>query len=370
MILLNLIPGLGSATLRRLLDAFGDLERLMSASARELQQAGRVTPLLAGRIAEGCRDHARLERELALAQGHGAAIVTLEDAGYPSALRTISDPPLALYLRGTLTDADHIAVGLVGSRHASHYGLQSAERLAYELALRGVTVVAGLARGIDGASHEGALRASGRTIAVLGSGLANLYPTAHARLAERIAESGAVISEYPIQTEPIPQNFPRRNRLISGLSLGVVVVEAAQRSGALITAGCALEQGREVFAVPGPMTSITSQGTHELLKQGARLVTSVEDILDELRLQPVVTPAPAQVEQGDAGVLQPETQRRVLESLHRRRPTSIDAVAAQSGLSMPEISAALLQLELQGIVEQRPGKLFLLDAHSGQRPAA
>ena len=284
LILLNLIPGLGSALLRRLLDAFGDLDRLTSAGAQALRQVQGITPALAGRIVGGCRDQARLERELALAQRHGAALVTMDDPEYPAALRTIPDPPLALYIQGTLTEADRVAVAVVGSRRASLYGLQCAERLAGDLALRGVTVVSGLARGIDGAAHQGALRAAGRTVAVLGSGLARLYPEDHAPLAERIAESGAVISEYPMEAVPSAFNFPRRNRLISGLSLGVVVVEAAQRSGALITADCALEQGREVFAVPGPMTSATSQGTHHLLKQGARLVTSVDDIMDELRL--------------------------------------------------------------------------------------
>ncbi len=286
LIRLNLIPGLGSTWLRRVLDAFDGLDRLWAADVTELQRVAGISPQAAERLAAARQDDARLSRELALAERCGAAIVTLADAAYPKRLRTIPDPPLALYVRGALAAADETAVAVVGSRRASPYGLQCAERLSEELALRGISVVSGLALGIDGAAHRGALRSGGRTLAVLGSGMSRLYPPQHERLASRVAEQGAVLSEYPLETDPLPHHFPRRNRLISGLSLGVVVVEASGRSGALITADMALEQGREVFAVPGPMTSVTSEGTHRLLKQGARLVTSVEDVLDELRLRP------------------------------------------------------------------------------------
>ena len=284
LIRLNLIPDAGSARLRRALDAFGGLDRLWAASVSELQQAAGLSRPFAERLAAARQDDARFERELALAERCGVAILTLADAAYPARLRTIPDPPLALYVRGALAAADEAAVAVVGARRASLYGLQCADRLSQDLALRGLTVVSGLAVGIDGAAHRGALRAGGRTLAVLGSGLARVYPPAHERLAEEVAGRGAVLSEYPLEAEPFPGHFPQRNRIISGLSLGVVVVEASARSGALITADCALEQGREVFAVPGPMTSVTSEGTHRLLKQGARLVTSVEDILEELRL--------------------------------------------------------------------------------------
>ena len=289
LILLNLIPDVGSTPLRRLLDQFGDLDRVWQAGVRELRQVEGIGPLLAQRIAAGCRNERLVGEEVALAQRAGVRIVTLEDADYPTLLREIPDPPLVLYVRGTLPDPAAPAVAIVGSRHASRYGVEIAERLAYDLALRGLTVISGLARGIDGAAHRGALKAQGRTLAVLGNGLSRIYPPEHEPLAKQIVEQGAVISEYPMQMAPLAQNFPRRNRLISGLSLGVVIVEAAQRSGALITADMALEQGREVFAVPGPITRRTSQGTHHLLKQGARLVTSAEDILEELSLgvQPV-----------------------------------------------------------------------------------
>jgi DNA processing protein len=299
----------------------------------------------------------------------GVTIVTLADAAYPQALRTIHEPPQTLHIRGSVLPADAIAVAVVGARHASLYGLQCAERLSYELALRGITVVSGLARGIDAAAHRGCLKAGGRTLAVLGSGLGRIYPPEHQELAAQIARQGAVLSEYPMDMQPFAGNFPRRNRLISGLALGVVIVEASRRSGALITADCALEQGREVFAVPGPMTSVTSQGTHELLKQGARLVTSVEDILDELRL--VAQPAREAQPQHLAGpprmmaeaAAEPEALRtldgRVFACVRPREPRSIDAIADESGLSLPEVSSTLLRLELKQVIRQLPGKQFV-----------
>ncbi len=362
LILFNLIPDVGSTRLRRLLDAFETLERVCTASVQALQQVEGIGPVIAQHIAAGCRDERRLSAELVRAQAHGVTILTLEDEDYPRSLRTIYDPPLALYIKGTLARTDDVAVAIVGARHASVYGVQSAERLAYELALRGVTIISGLARGIDGASHRGALNAGGRTIAVLGNGLATMYPPEHAELAAHVTQHGAVVSEYPMDTAPLPHNFPRRNRLISGLSLGVVVVEAAQRSGALITADSALEQGREVFAVPGPMTAVTSQGTHGLLKQGATLVTSVEDILEALRLTPQVTVTsaspPAQTTMSSEVSLA-ELERRVFACVAADQPTYVDAVASRSGLAMPDVSSALLQLELKRLVRQLPGQQFI-----------
>ena len=259
-ILLNLIPDVGSVRLRRLLEAFGELERVFGAGEAELRQVEGIGPVLAQRIVAGCRDTQVLEHELALAQRASVRLITLEDVDYPKALQQLHDPPLALYIKGSLPP-EEIAVAVVGSRHASLYGMQTAERLGYELALRGITVVSGLARGIDGASHRGALKAGGRTVAVLGSGLTHLYPPEHEVLAAQIAEHGAVISEYPMETLPAGYNFPRRNRIISGLSLGVVVVEAAARSGALITADCALEQARETLFCRLPMGEAEYQST-------------------------------------------------------------------------------------------------------------
>ncbi len=359
LILLNLIADIGSTRLRRLLDHFGGVDRVWQATAAQLQQVEGIGPGLVQRMISGRADEVRLHQELASAQRTGVRIITLEEAEYPAPLRTIHDPPLALYIRGRLVEADQTAVAIVGARHASRYGLECAERLGYELALRGLTVVSGLARGIDAAAHRGALKASGRTLAVLGSGLGRLYPEEHETLAKQVGEQGAVISEYPMDMAPLPHNFPRRNRLISGLSLGVVVVEAGPRSGSLITADCALEQGRDVFAVPGPVTSVTSQGTHRLIKQGARLVTSVEDILDELHLTPQ---GPPQVEsrQGvDGAIPLSVSEERVLECLNASHPTAIDVIAMHCGVPIADVSSALLQMELKRMVQQLPGKRFV-----------
>ena len=360
LIRLNLIPDVTAASLRRLLEAFGDLDRLWRASPQEIQRAAGIGPAAAQRIASSCRDEAPLARELALAQRLGVQIVTLEDAGYPARLKTIADPPLALYVRGTLLPSDECAVAIVGTRRASLYGLQCAERLGYDLALRGVTVVSGLARGIDGAAHRGALKTPGRTLAVLGSGVSRVYPPEHEPIADAIVQQGALISEYPIEAGPLGRHFPRRNRIISGLSLGLVVVEAPPKSGALISADCALEQNREVFAVPGPITAVMSQGTHELLKQGARVATSVEDILEELHLIAVPpTSPPDPMADAETAVRLPDPEERVFACVDAQQPADADAIAAQSGLELPELSSALLQLELKRLIQQLPGRRFI-----------
>ena len=345
--------------------------------ASNLEAAG-LRPRAVGQTA-ACRDARGLARELKLAEQAGVAIVTPVDPGYPEPLRHIADPPQALYIRGE-AELPHVpVVAIVGSRRASPYGLECAERLAYELALRGVIVVSGLALGIDGAAHRGALKAGAPTLAVLGNGLSRVYPPEHERLAGEVAESGWLMSEYPMESGPMPYHFPRRNRLISGLSLGVVIVEASARSGALITADCALEQGREVFAIPGPIRSSTSQGTHHLLKQGARLVTSVEDILEELRLVPSAGPAVAppmsglgpaanrgakpglraDMGPGSASPAGGTTSEALVLACVGAAPRTIDAVALESGLAMPEVSSLLLRLEMQHLVRQLPGKRFV-----------
>jgi DNA processing protein len=366
-LLLNFIEGIGSTRLRALLDAFGSLEALWRAPAQTLGRAPGIGPALAQRISLGRQAGERLAQELERARQLGLEVVTLADAEYPSALREIPDPPLALYMKGRLPAAEEPAVSVVGARRASLYGLEVAERLAYELALRGVAVVSGLARGIDGAAHRGALRAGGRTVAILGGALDRLYPPEHAQLADQISLQGALVSEYALGMPPLAGNFPRRNRIISGLSLGVVVVEAGPRSGALITADLALEQGKEVFVVPGPITSVTSRGTHELAKQGARLVTSVEDIVEELRL----TPRPAQqaaagptsadlpARGAQAGLPGSEAEARVLGGLSVTEPRSFDAISARSGMGAAPLAALLLDLELRGQVRRLAGARFL-----------
>lgn len=358
LIALNLVPELGSARLTKLLQSFGSPATLCAAPVEALERAG-VKADAARRLAAACHDDASPSRELALAQRSGVRIVTQADSGYPGVLRTIADPPAALYLRGVDEPLDAApAVAIVGSRRASPYGMQCAEQLAFELALRGITVVSGLARGIDGAAHRGALKAGGRTAAVLGCGLSQIYPPEHAGLANEVAASGWLVSEFPMETLPLTFNFPRRNRLISGLSLGVVVVEAAFRSGALITADLALEQGREVFAVPGPVTAVTSRGTHELLKQGARLVTSVEDILDELRLTAAETPLAAAARSNGPAPELLEAERRIMACLGAE-PRDIDTIAQASGMRASDASSLLLQLELKRVVRQLPGKQFV-----------
>ena len=299
--------------------------------------------------------------------------ITKEDAdaaggGYPKNLGNVYNPPKQLYVNGTLLPEDAMAVALVGSRRASLYGIETCDRLAFELASRGVTIVSGMARGIDTAAHRGALRAKGRTIAVMGSGHKNIYPPENADLYKEIVKSGAVITEYRDDMLPLAQNFPARNRIISGLSLGVVVVEAARNSGALITADFAAEQGRTVFAIPGKVSSATSSGTHELIKDGAVLVQSVDDIMEELALVKI---APVKKE---ARIKRPdpikkkteayvynsltEAERKVYKVLSEN-PLYIDEVADKSGLAGPKISEMLLRLQVKKLIRELPGKNFV-----------
>ncbi len=361
VIALNLVPELGTIRLRRLLDAFGTLAGVAAAPEEHLRGVEGMTPELADRLASVFRSPKMAVDELGLAARHGCRVVTRLDEAYPEPLASISDPPWVLYMKGEWTPADRAAVAIVGSRRSSIYGQQVAERLGYELALRGISVLSGLARGIDAAAHRGALRAGGRTLAVVGNGLASVYPPEHRELTEQVAAHGAVISEYPMDTQPLPFLFPRRNRLISGLSLGVVVVEAAQRSGALITADCALEQGREVFAVPGKVDSLTSSGTNQLLKQGARLVTGVDDILEELGLD---EPAPSTPARGTsrpaaaAGDIS-SADRGMLEALHRDQPTDVEVLAQRIGRPPAQCASTLLRLQLKRLVKQLPGNRFV-----------
>ncbi len=352
LILLNRTTEIGSTALYRLIQSMGSLDRLWQATAGEISQAARISPVVAERIAACRSDTDWLEKETTLAVRSQIAIVALGEEQYPKALLTIADPPLVLYIKGK-ADFEKPGIAVVGSRQASLYGIQCAERLGFELAEKGLTVISGLALGIDAAAHRGAVKARGVTFAVLGSGLAEIYPERNVKLATQIIETGgAIISEYPLQTQPLPYHFPRRNRIISGLSLGVVVVEARQRSGALITADCALEQGREVFAVPGPIGSVTSQGTHGLLKQGARLVAHVDDILEELGLK-CEEPSTSSAQSSITG-----SEHQVLLSV-TKEPSSIDVIAAKSTFSAAAVCASLLQLELKGCIKQLPGKRFV-----------
>ncbi|NQV04288.1 MAG: DNA-protecting protein DprA [Candidatus Omnitrophica bacterium] len=284
LLILNMIEDLGSVRMQALLKYFGSLEEIFQAKENELKEVKGIGEKIALKIIQSIRV-IDLQKELDLIKKHNIKIISFLDKGYPKNLKNIYDPPMVLYVLGNVLLQDDAAIAIVGSRLASFYGIQQAECLGFELASSGITVVSGLARGIDSSAHRGSLRAGGRTLAVLGSGILNIYPQEHRKLARKISENGAVISEFPMMTIPERGNFPKRNRIISGLSLGVVVVEAAQRSGALITSDIAMEEGREVFAVPGRVDSITSKGTNKLIKQGAKLVETANDILEELDLQ-------------------------------------------------------------------------------------
>lgn len=283
--------------------------------------------------------------------------VTAKD--YPTNLRYIYDPPLMLYVKGEIIPEDNVAIAIVGSRRATYYGLQNATKLAYELAAKGITIISGLARGVDSAAHRGALEAEGRTIAVLGSGLNIIYPRENERLAQNISQNGAVISEFALDTPPHRGNFPRRNRIISGLSLGVVVIEAARKSGALITANCALEQGREVFALPGKIDSFTSRGTHDLIKDGAKLVESSEDIIEELEAlkfcQAKETKAENKIK---VGLDLPEEERQIYTCLSSE-PIHIDEIMCKVNLSYGKLLTSLLKLQHKKLVKELVGKMYV-----------
>ncbi|MCL6612189.1 MAG: DNA-processing protein DprA [Peptococcaceae bacterium] len=295
------------------------------------------------------------EAEMSLLEKKGITFLHFGDPGYPEILRNIFDPPPGLFVKGEIKQSDSQAVALVGSRKATRYGIAAAAKLAGELAGAGVTVVSGMARGIDTAAHRGALAAGGRTIAVLGCGLDVAYPRENAGLMEEIARSGAVVSEFPLGTPPEAWHFPVRNRIISGLSRGVVVVEAASRSGALITADFALDQGREVMAVPGNITSEVSRGPNRLIRQGARPVESAGDILEDLGLERLFG---AEDREAPRINLSPEEEavRKIISS----EPAALDDLIDRSGLPAQKVLAALTFLEMKGVVRQLPGKLYTI----------
>jgi DNA processing protein len=293
--------------------------------------------------------------ELKKAADLGAHVITAQDDEYPSALREIHDPPIVLYVRGHLPDRDRHTVAVVGSRKCSHYATECAKKLSFQMAYAGLTVVSGLARGIDTAAHQGALAAKGRTIAVIGSGLGELYPPENAELAERIAASGAVVSEFPIDTKPDRQTFPIRNRIVTGMSFGVLVVEAGANSGALISANMAAEQGRTLYAVPGRIDSPAALGSNRLIQQGAKLVISVDDILDDLPL--VFKNRPDLPVAAPIADLTPD-QQKILDALGTDE-TALDSVIATSGLTAAAVSSTLLALEMRRLVKQLPGKRFV-----------
>jgi len=353
---LNLIAGLGSVRLSRLLEFFAVPEDIFKASAEELTRLG-LNIKSAQAIASF--QAAALEAEISSAAKLGLKIITLFDQDYPENLKNISGAPIVLYCLGSLTKEDACSVAIVGSRRASIYGLNSAFKFAAGLAQRGLTVVSGLARGIDTYAHRGALKAGGRTLAVLGSGFNRLYPPENKTLAAEIARQGAVISEFPLNTEPQRQNFPRRNRLISGLSLGVLVAEAAKNSGALITVDFALEQGREVFALPGKIDSFTSTGTNALIQQGAKLVTACEDILEELFLPlDKIKNSSAHCLPPAENLLFDKSQAKLYHCIGESA-VSIDELVEKTEFDPAQLSGLLLDLRLGKLIKELPGKYFV-----------
>ena len=360
---LKSIPGVGNLIYKRLIDRFGSPEQVFAASAESLLQVDGMSRQLVSSLRN--RDVPdSVKRELDRATRRGYRIVPIVDDAYPPLLREIPDPPPFLYVNGTL-DGAASKLAIVGSRNATAYGISSAKRLSINLASLGFTIVSGMALGIDTAAHEGALQGGGKTIAVLGSGLERVYPAENRNLFHRISENGAVVSEFPLATAPEAYNFPARNRVISGLSLGTVVVEATRKSGSLITARLAAEQNREVFAVPGSIRSFKSMGTHTLIKQGAKLVENAQDILEELSHAlpidgPHVTAGKPDYSGKDeigTAIALSEDEQTVLD-LVGPYPVHIDQIVRMTGMAPGKVSSTLLQLELKHLISQSPGKYF------------
>ncbi|MBW1859484.1 MAG: DNA-protecting protein DprA [Deltaproteobacteria bacterium] len=349
---LRSVPGVGTRLFLNLLQQFGEPEKVFSASRQALMQVDGVSDRLSS-VIKGYEIPEEVHEDLALVEENGVGIITFSDGNYPTLLRHIHDPPAVLYVYGTL-DPDSLNIAMVGSRNATSYGLTVTERLSGDLSQRGFTIVSGMARGIDSAAHEGTLAAGGKTIAVLGCGLGTIYPAENKKLFHRIAENGAVVSEYSFMTPPDAHHFPARNRIISGLSLGTVIVEATHQSGSLITAGLAAEQGREVFAVPGSVKSFKSMGTHRLIKEGAKLVEHADDIVEELNITEDAPPDDTSVA---SSIELTAEEEKVLDKLSPY-PIHIDNLVRELSLSAGHVSSLLLQLELKGLVTQSPGKLF------------
>jgi DNA processing protein len=363
-IALSFVTGVGSRTAAMLIDRFGTPSSALDATAPSLEAAGLKRDTIEAIKSPEPREKAAREIE-ELARIGGEAL-TLSDDQYPRLLRETYDPPIVIYCLGNFATAfAQPAIAIVGSRRCSTYGRNVAEKLSRDLAERGVTIVSGLARGIDSAAHRGAVEARGLTVAVMGTGLDGVYPKENRKLAARIVEQGALVTEFPLATPPVSQNFPFRNRVISGLAFGVMVVEGAERSGSLITARLAYEQGRDVFAVPGNITSAKSFGPNYLIKDGAKLVQTWRDVIEEL---PAETKAPIlSAERGETRTKQividevalSDSERKVLKMLNTDEPVHIDQLISKAGLSSGELMGALLKLEMTDRIRQLPGKCFV-----------
>jgi len=364
LVSLNIIGDIGSVRLKKLLDYFGKPQDILKAPVEKLMAVG-----IGGKLTQSIRALKKedLDKEFKASRKLGLEILSYEDKDYPENLKNIPGAPIVLYVKGNFVQQDKYSLGIVGSRRASFYGLSSAEKFAADLSSLGFTIVSGMARGIDTAAHKGALKMRGRTIAVMGSGFNRIYPAENRELSEEIAQNGAVISEFPLDTQPFKQNFPRRNRVISGLSLGVLVVEAAQNSGALITADFALEQGREVFALPGKVDSGTSFGTNNLIKQGAKLVSNLEDIIEELEIpikdrtesKQALTEQKAEVRDSVEPLKNLAGEERALYNIISPQPISLDDIIDKLNLDVSKIATLLLRLQMRRLIKELPGKQFV-----------
>jgi DNA processing protein len=359
LVALNMIEHVGPVRVRQLLEYFGEAPKILSASKSQLMHVRGVGEDVAESIFNWEKT-IDLAGELKRIQEYGCHILTQDDANYPDLLKQIYDPPIVLYVKGELTAKDKNSVAMVGSRMTTHYGIEVARKLAYQLAYIGVTVVSGGARGIDTAAHQGVLSAKGRTVAVLGTGINIVFPTENAELFQRISENGAVITQFPFNRKADKQSFPIRNRIVAGITMGTVVVEANLTSGALITANMAVEYGRQVFAVPGRIDSPRSKGCHELIKKGAKLCEGAEDILSEFEYLFPTSNRP--VGAGETGILPTltlsENEQKIYDAVNEHE-SGIDEIIRNSGLPSSTVSVALLGLEMKRLVKQLPGKMFV-----------
>jgi len=365
---LSRADGVGPVTFKKLIAHFGSPDRALGASASQLAKIDGIGAKTAGRIAV-TRDKFDAHAELQLAERLGVWLLHLDDSRYPPLLKRIYDPPPVLYVKGTIQRCDNLAIAIVGSRRCSLYGREQAARFAHMLAAAGFTICSGMAYGIDTAAHQGALAAGGRTIAVQGCGLANVFPAENKGLFDKIAESGASVSELPLSYEPLAENFPPRNRIIAGLTLGTIVIEAGNHSGALLTARAAVENGREVMAIPGKIDSPLSRGSNRLIKEGATLIESVEDVMDALghigrQLKDGVTQTAGQTQERleaplfDAGKLNLSDSEKTIYNCLGAEPLHLDELISQADLPPGGINAALISLRLKGLIRHLPGSHF------------
>lgn len=352
---LGSLPGVGSTRFMALMKYFGSAKNVFESSKEQLVNCREIGEVTADIIFKN-RDIEKIDRYLKKVQENEIKVYTMEEEAYPENLRNIFDPPPIIYVKGDLKKEDNLALGIVGSRKASEYGLKASEKIAEALAKLGITIISGMALGIDSAAHRGAIKAKGRTIAVFGCGLCNVYPTSNMNLYREILKNGAVISEYPIGEKAFPEHFPARNRIISGLSKGILVVEAGLKSGSLITTDFALEQGRDVFAIPGNIFSSNSKGTNNMIKNGAKLVDCIEDILEEWNLAPINEHLPV-----DNSEL--SSDEKAILNYFERGNFSIDELIECSKMAPNKIMAILTIMEINGLVQQISGRYYRISSN-------